>query len=212
MKKIIIQVLILLLILSCEKENQKEIIPDIPEYDTVAFGDYFPVYPNSYWIYLNKSGDTIIHKTDSIYTLWSNYNPVNNPYDTVKYYVTKYDGKAVNKYSIYVGSDSYHESGWESILPDELYKGNLFQERYDWPNTYYSGVIQTIDTTIMIHSNYYDSVVIVMEYCGPSPGILPYGKTFYAKKIGIIKTERCSYQSFDSIYSEEFLIRYHIEK
>jgi hypothetical protein len=212
MKKFIISALIPLAIISCEDDNQKEYRPNIQIYDTVTIGDYFPVYPNSYWIYTGSDGDTIIHKTDTGYFLWSNYNPINNPYDTVKYYVTTYDGKAVKKYNIYVGTDSYHESGWETILPDSIYIGNLFQKRYDWPNTYYSGKIQTIDTTLIFNSLHYDSVLIVLEYCGPSVGILPFGKTYFAKNIGIIKTERCSYQSFDSIVSEEFLINYHIEK
>ena len=210
--------MILIIILSCEEDNQKDNNSNIPDYDTVSsyntvsIGEYFPVYPNSFWIYLNSNGDTVVHKTDSIYSLWSNYNPINYPNDTTKYFVTKYDRKAVKKYSIYIGTDSYHEGGWETILPDSIYPGNLFEMRYDWPNTYYRGKIQTIDTTLKVNSIFYDSVIIVLKYYGPQDGKLPFGKTYYAKNIGIIKTERCTYQSFDSIISAESIISYHINK
>jgi len=195
--------LFLTILLSCEEEKQPVINNDVIKFDTVAIGEYFPVYPNSFWIYFSLNGDTIIHKTDSSYSL------INNPFDTTKFYVPIYDGLPVIKYKIHTGYHSYRESGWENILPDSLYVGNLFLKLYVYPTTYYTGKIQTIDTSLLINSIYYDSVITVLEYCGPSFGTtIPFGKTYYAKNIGIIKTERCNYQSFDSIFSEEFLIEY----
>jgi PKD repeat protein len=177
---------------------------------------YFPVFPNSYWIYLKSNGDTIIHKTDTAYILWSDYNPAWGPYDTTKYYVMKYDEKPVKKYSIFEGKDSWSDDGWLRILPDSLYIGNLFLERYHWPNkfvnVFYSGEILTIDTTLILNSVRYDSVLIVLEYCGSGIGQSPYGKTYYAKNIGIIKKELWNYNYKDSIISSEELLKYHIEK
>lgn len=212
MKKYFLPVLILLILAGCKKETPLVIDDNTgtPSYDTAAIGNYFPVYPDSYWIYLDSNGDTIVHRTTPGYYLWSNYNPINNPYDTTKYYVTLYDSMAVVTYTIFVGSGSYHESGWETLLPDSIYPGKLFQKRYAWPNSYFSGKIKAMDTSMVINSFQYDSVVEVLEYYGPSLGILPYGKTFYAKHVGIIKKERCYYTSFDSILSEEYLINYSI--
>ena len=173
-------------------------------YDTVKIGEYFPVYPNSYWIYKNQNGDTVIHRTSLQYHLFSNYHPVNSPYDTIKYYATLYDSMKVDYYSIYIGSHSYHESGWKRILPDSIELNMLFQENYIWANTYNSGKIETIDTSITIQTKLYNSVIIVQEYTDPSLGALNCGRTFYAKDIGIIKKELRDINT-DSITFEELL-------
>lgn len=203
-------ILFLLFFVSCKEEDPIDIGKNATKYDTVVSGDYFPVYPNSYWKYLKLNGDTVIHKTDSVYTLWSDYNAINNPYDTTKYYVTKYDGLAVDKYLIHVGSHSYHESGWKRILPDSIVIGNKFEKQYIWPNTHDGGIIQTVDTSLYINSVLFDSVIVVLEYTGPFLWSVPCGITYYAKHIGIIKSVSCFYQSFDSIISEESLINYSI--
>ncbi len=221
MKKYIMYILAFFVLTSCEKENLTvdNTVPDedsislLPVYDTVPMGEYFPAYPNSYWIYLNLDGDTVIHKTDTIYSLHSNYHPYQNPYDTTKYYACKYDGRTVKKYELSVRSNHYvHETSWETILPDNLYEGNLFLKHYSWPYTYSSGRILKIDTTVMLNSTSYDSVIIVLEYLGPGIGCVPHGKTYYAKNIGIIKKETCTGEGFDKITSQEILLNYHIEK
>ncbi|MBK7467339.1 MAG: hypothetical protein IPJ43_11235 [Saprospiraceae bacterium] len=219
MYKYVPLILFLLHIISCDKaanvtiDNKPTNVPidsnHTVKYDTAMIGGYFPVYPNSYWIYLDLNGDTIVHKTDSAYTLWPKFNPINNPYDTVKYFISKYDTMPVKKYSLYVGSKSYHESGWRKILPDSLYKNNLFDQQYILPNSYYSGLIQTIDTSLEINKIQYDSVIIVLEYYGPSIGKFPYGKTYYAKNIGIIKSESWDLSGNTKI-SEKCLIKYKI--
>jgi len=213
MLKYIILSFAFLIFLGCKDDNPITIIkPGVPPtYDTVEIGSYFPAYPNSYWMYQDLNGDTIIHQTDSAYFLFSNYNPINNPYDTTKYYAPLYDSMIVKKYSLYVGSSSYHESGWKTILPDSIYIGNMFTEQYIWSSTYYSGKITAIDTTMEISSVQYDSVLVVVEYIGPSVGTFTYGRTYYAKNIGIIKTEYWGING-DSITSEEILIKYHIER
>ena len=212
MKKIVLIFISVLIYFGCKKENDDvKDKNDIIKYDTVEIGVYFPVYPNSHWLYINQKGDSVLHKTSMTYQLFSNYNPINNPYDTIKYYATQYDSMKVDYYSIYIGSNSYHESGWKMLLPDSIELDNLFQENYIWPSTYNSGKVVAIDTSLLIQNHLYKSVIIVQEFTGPNLGALKCGKTYYAKGIGIIRKEFVDI-STDSIKEVEDLIEYKINK
>lgn len=104
MQKFILILIITFLYFSCKKERSiiinVEHPPETYQYDTVKIGDYFPVYPSSYWTYKNQNGDTITYKTSLDYQLFSNYHPYHNPYDTTKYFATLYNGKIVKCYKI----------------------------------------------------------------------------------------------------------------
>lgn len=209
-KQIVYCILFILFLTKCKKETDVSIpSSNIPIYDTAKIESYFPAYPKSYWKYLTLSGDTIIHQCSPTYNLVSNYNPINNPFDTIKYYASLYDSMIVKGYHLNLGSHSYHESGWKTLLPDSLYINNLFQECYFWPTTYQSGKIVAIDTSIIIKNHLYSNVIIVEEYTGPGIGAIKYGKTYYAKNIGIIKQEQVKIPS-DTIQFMAELIDYKI--
>ncbi|MEZ5106864.1 MAG: hypothetical protein R2757_20330 [Draconibacterium sp.] len=211
---------VFILIFSCNKENtdlmncdcdpidslnnDEEIIDSVIRLDTFKIGEYFPVYPNSKWVYLNQLGDTVKYMTSLNYEKCTLYQWYTDKIDTV-FYATRYNGFIVNKYEILEGSSSYHESPWKRILPDNLVLNKYFEEDYRYPSTYYRGKIIAKDTTFLN----FNSVIFVNEYIGPESGNISIGKTYYAKNIGIIRTEQW-YAGEDSIRAFEELIDYKI--
>jgi len=201
--------LLLIVIVSCSKENDDEKNKnDNVKIDTIFPGDYFPIYPNSYWMYLTSNDDTVIHKADSIYFLNTNYDPYKNPWDSSLYYAPKYDGKTVKGYLLSLGTTDYHSSRWRLLIDDSLYVGKVFNSCYIWPNSYWYGKVMNIDTSILMNSNQYDSVIIIMEYSSPPGYENQYIKYYYAKNIGIIRKEE--WFLYDDTTYEENLINYKI--
>ncbi|MFN8208711.1 MAG: PKD domain-containing protein [Bacteroidales bacterium] len=184
-------------------------LPETKQYDTIFPLPYFPAYPDSWWKYVNHQGDTVIHTTSPGYNLYLGYHPVYSPYDTSGFYAPVYDGHFVNRYKLHYDQVSYHGGSWKTLFPEEVSKGLMFLENYIWPSTYYSGQIESVDTTVVVQSVSYDSVIVVYEYLGPCLGCLPYGRTYYAKNTGIIKSVRWA-QINDSIISSEELIDFRI--
>ena len=201
--------LLLFIIVGCSEDNDDgDYKKDEVKIDTLFPRDYFPVYPNSYWIFKTSNNDTIVHKTDSIYFLNTNYDPYKNPYDSSLYYAPRYDGKTVKGYLISLGTTDYHSSRWRKIIDDRLFVGKVFSSCYLWPTSYWYGKVMNVDTSILINSNQYDSVIIIMEYSNPPGYENQYIKYYYAKNIGIIKKEE--WFLYDDTTYEENLINYKI--
>ncbi|MBP7508544.1 MAG: hypothetical protein KA807_12020 [Prolixibacteraceae bacterium] len=202
-------VLLVFTIIGCSKENDDgNKNTNEVKIDTIFPRNYFPAYPNSYWMYVTSKNDTIVHKTDSIYFLNTNYDPYKNPYDSSLYYAPRYDGKTVKGYLLELGTTDYHSSRWRLLIDDSLYTNKVFSSCYIWPNANWYGKVMNIDTTILLNSNQYDSVIVIMEYSSPPGYENQYIKYYYAKNIGIIKKEE--WYLYDNITYEENLIDYKI--
>jgi len=75
-------------------------------------------------------------------------------------------------------------------------------------NSYWYGKVMNLDTSMMINSNRFDSVDVIMEYSDPPGYNYYYSKYYYARNIGIIKYEEWFLD--DSATYEENLIEYEI--
>jgi len=204
----------IILIICCSKESDTgkndEWKNDEVKIDTIFTSEYFTAYPNSYWMYKTSNNDTVIHKTDSKYFQFSNYDAYHNPYDSSLYYAPLYDSRIVKKYSIATYLTDYHSSRWRLFIDDSLYHGKVFWSCYIWPNTHRKGKVMNIDTTIFLNSVKYDSVIVIMEYEDEVGYRIHNVKYYYAKHIGIIK--RMEWWEYDSIINEENLIEYKINE
>ncbi len=56
-----------IMLFACTKKQGGIERPPYHRPDTIKPKDYFPVYPGSFWKYLNKDGDTVRHFTESTY-------------------------------------------------------------------------------------------------------------------------------------------------
>lgn len=178
--------IVLMVIVGCKKEEaaQEEEIVTETTIETIYPESYFPAYPGSFWEYEDSNGDTTRVETSPTYVLSYSQNGPN-------YYAPHYDGMVVRKYLISTSATDYHSSKWKRILPDELYVGNVFLQKYVHPSTDYSGTILAIDTSISINGIQYDSVIVVKESNGPNGNgtYHPLANMYYAKHIGVIRTE-----------------------
>jgi len=174
-------------LLSCSKESEEK--NDNVVIDTIFPRSYFPTYPKSYWVYLTSNSDTVVHKTDSIYSLHTNYDPYKNPWDSSLFYAPQYEGRTVKGYYLALGTTDYHSSRYRLLIDDSLYTGKVFNSCFIWPNSDWYGKVINIDTTVLINSVRYDSVIIIMEYSDPPGYENQYVKYYYAKNIGIIRKE-----------------------
>ena len=199
----------LVFLLSCRKEHKDTpIVVTGPTYDTIFPGSYFPAYPHSYWIYRSSEGTTVTYKTDSLYSLHTNYDRYQNPSDSSLYYAPVYNGRVVKGYLLSLATSDYHSSRWEVLIDNNLYVGKEFGSYYSWPANYNYRKVLSIDTAVTVSSHVYDSVIILMEYSNPPGTWYRYSKIYYAKHVGVIK--RLDWHSTDSSFYEENLVDYRI--
>ena len=221
-KKIIPAALLLtgiwFLFATCEKEEEPEIV--LP-------GDYFPVYPGSYWVYSN--GKTI--KCEANYQLHSYYDNYDNVQSKEKK-VPVWDGRYVYKYKIYQNNvdapfkEILRESGstWSIHNFDYCPDCNVMREVISLNTTVdlniapyledfvCDTIFEETDTIVDCDSLIsYDSVIVVKEYIdmeglGEDCWHL---KEYYAKHHGLIKREiqDCTDTTISSPVTEFILLR-----
>lgn len=217
MKKVLLICFVVLLVCCKKKDNAVEPDPTPPikidtvviKYDTVPIGSYFPVYPKSIWYYKDLNGNEVIHQTDSIYTLSS--EPRLKAIYLKPVFVPKYDHMIVNVYEWLDTPWPPFQDPWLQLLPPDIKKG--FYVAKDGPNEFNRmAVVNAVDTSLVVNSVQYDSVIIVTysSLSSPTPPTYaPYQRLYFAKNIGIIKR---TFLSSGSVSGEEVLVNYKLGK
>jgi len=129
-------------------------------YDTIFPLDYFPVFPGSYWKYVDSNNDTTIIKTDSSYQ--KDYYTIGSAaYMSDTFFVPVYNQIPIWGYEAHTGPISNSGSSpLTRILSDSLPVGSSWVI-YSWSGTQVSRKIIAKDTTITISSNsYYQQLLL----------------------------------------------------
>ena len=179
--------ILIFILYSCKKEEQVN-------YQTIYPLPYLPVYPGSYWIYLDENGDTVISATDKTYILHSYKSSAISGGFTDPVYVPYWDGTPVYGYS-------YPTYTVSAAFSDEYAKGEhqvgfLSEELNQYWGVYYSQygggfrVVVAIDTSITVESVLYDHVIVVNDYGSYYTRPISFGESnYYAKNIGLIRKD-----------------------
>ena len=182
---------------ACNK-NKNEII------ETIEPGSYFPVYPGSYWKYVDSNGDTLIRETEPEYVEDIYY--VGGVAEQGPYFVPIYEGKPIwGYYEHYKNpAHTYDYPGFVLILSDSLYSWNT----YIWRTPALMRKVVFKDSSINVQGNIYYPTLMVQEYIQPdmSPDTSWVYKRYYTEHVGLINEQYLDYSGIYTIY----LIDYHI--
>ncbi len=198
----------ILFLSSCSEESKQE-EPE-PEVILAPSGDYLPMYPGSYWDYLNAEGDTVrfytLDETEltDVCGAYSNEEP--EGFDNEQYYTTSlirypYLNNLDNVFSYYVP----RIEKWGSYPPDEYYCHSIFRENIGerWIITqvdqYTSNILvaKVIDKRPVESLYHYstDSIIIAERRYEPNYGVppgyeispaYPVNYLYFAKHIGLV--------------------------
>jgi hypothetical protein len=181
----------------------------LASYDTIAPGDYFPIYPGSYWIYDNS--DTIkSFKEYNLIGLGHKYtglsqthgDPPNDPsFPVDSIYIPSVHVSSVDAdYNFYFYSIPFDKRlNLTRYLPivseeNEFHIKQWEDERYDYD--YNSITILNVDTSLYINNTLFEDVVIAEHFNMPnligdisSNYSYVTKKLYFAKDIGLIKSE-----------------------
>lgn len=203
--------------ISCEKNGTTD---EEPILDTIPPGEYFPVYPGSWWVY--QKGDTLKTADDyQEFTYISDCDDLRNTRSlALPLFLDNniYGSRYVNRYMLSNPFlDCRYPLPFIPVLSDTL--GQVFVKGV--PDLYHHLLGKTIakDTSIKINGVVYEDVIITIEYdraCSESSGYTPVQcatmKEYFARGIGLIKREK----GRNIVYTEwetEYEIRdFHINK
>lgn len=199
-------------IFACTKDktltNNNPATTNVTSYDTIFPLNYFPVFPGSWWKYVDSNNDTTIVKTDSVYQ--QDYYTVGSAaYVSDTFFVPIYNNIPIWSYEAHTGPISHSGSyPLTRILSDSLPVGSNWIIS-NWSGTQISRKIIAKDTTISISSNSYNPTIVIEEYFsyGP-PNYIWIARRYYTKNIGMIKEDL--YNSIDSTVNSKQIIGYFI--
>ncbi|MFZ6052583.1 hypothetical protein [Halocola ammonii] len=200
--------MILVVLLSCGKEE------DYTPYPVIKPLEYFPVYPGSWWRYVDSNNDTTTIKTAPEYQLDA-YKITSAAFESDSFYVPVYDGTPIWQYHAHVGPISHSGSTpLRRILYDTTAIGYNWSV-YNWGGTAKRRKLVARDTSISISSTIYHPTILIEEYYtqGPPnyyPGYIWVARRYYTKDIGLIKEDLYDYQN-DSVTTKE-IIDFHINQ
>ncbi len=193
------------IVFSCKKDK---VSPTNKPYATIEPLSYFPVYPGSYWKYVNANNDTTIIETAPEYQLDFYTEAGQHTSDT--FYVPIYNGVPIWGYEEHTGSISYGGSyPLATILSETLPVWQSWIIK-NWGAIKHSRRVSAKDTTITINgTDYYPTIVIdQFWYSGGPPNMPMINKRYYTKNIGLIKED--TYNFIDSSVVTKEIIDYHI--
>lgn len=209
--------ILIILVGACSKDANNIYDPVNTEgYDTIFPLSYFPVYPGSFWKYIDSNNDTILITTDSTYSKDA-FAAGGASYFSDTFYVPRYNypgqynHTAIWRHEAHTGPISNAGSyPLTRILSDSLPVGNSWTI-FNWAGTSVSRKIITRDTTIDILGTKYHPTIAIEEYYshGP-PTYIWINRRYFTKNIGMVKEE--SYNYSDSTHNEKLLIEYHIQQ
>lgn len=198
-------------ICACTKEksqNNTQINPTHSSYDTLFPLDYFPVFPGSYWKYVDTQNNITVIQTDTTYQ--KDYYTVGAAaFVSDTFYVPIYNGTPIWRYKAHTGSISHSGSTpLPRILSDSLPIGSQWVI-YSWTGTQVSRRLLAKDTSIEISNHIFYPTIVVEEFYSQGPTYnLWIVRRYYTQNIGLIKEER--YNVLDSTISSKELVDYFI--
>ncbi len=197
MKKIVyILILGFVVLLGCNEGENEFIFPK----------DYFPAYPQSYWVYSN--GTTV--KVSPGYHEHKYYEGLESTATSDNVYVPKIESQFVYEYSI---TQNDNRVPLKKLLSER--SGDDWLVNY-WEDGQIRRQVINKDTSVTLSSplenegiQTFDSCIIVIEYFKDTIAHEWQTKEIYAPKVGLIKQE-VRRDSISIIYKE--LIRYYISE
>jgi hypothetical protein len=197
-------------VFSCKKdENVEENIsstsnPTATSYDTIFPLNYFPVFPGSYWEYVDSNNDTTIIRTDSSYKK-DQYTYGSAAFVSDTFFVPFYNNIPIWGYEAHTGPISNSGSyPLTTILSDSLPVGTNWVIS-NWTGTEISRKIIAKDTTIITSTSLYYPTIVVEEYYSYGPPVYTWIKRrYYTKDIGLIREEIYDYPNA-TINSKELI-------
>lgn len=151
--------------------------------------DYFPVYPGSYWKYVDSDEDTTIIRTNSSYQKDS-YQNQQAPKKSDTCLVPIYNNIPIWGYEAHTGPISHAGSyRLTRILSESLPVGSYWGI-YSWGGINVTRKIIAKDTTITISNKPYYPTIIVEEYYSSLSVTNVWKATrYYTKHIGLVKED-----------------------
>jgi hypothetical protein len=196
---------------SCEKKGNEDPPKNELSYDTIFPKDYLPVYPGSYWKYLDEKEDTIMSQTSDHYLL-DYYEYQTAGYISDSFFVPVLDNVPIWGYKAHSEPISHAGS-----YPFTLILNDTSNIGYNWQIAYWMGnenrrIIIAKDTIIQLSTSFkFDSVIVVKEYQSQPENVPEWWyKRYYAKYVGMIKEEY--WFSYDSTYKIKELFEYFINR
>lgn len=209
--------MLIILVGACSKDANNNNDPmNTDGIDTIIPLSYFPVYPGSFWKYLDSNNDTVLITTDSTYSKDA-YSIGGASFISDSFYVPRYNypghynHTAMWRYEAHTGPISNAGSyPLTRILSDSLPVGSSWTI-YNWAGTGVNRKIIARDTIIDILGTMYHPTIAIEEYYSHGPPMYIWiNRRYYTKDIGMVKEE--SYNYSDSTHNEKLLIEYHIQK
>jgi hypothetical protein len=209
--RIIMLILLIMIHFSCENKDNEDPPKNELSYDTIFPKYYLPVYPGSYWKYLDEKEDTVISQTSDYYILDYYEYPVAG-YISDSFFVPVLDNVPIWGYEAHSGPISHAGS-----YPFTLILNDTSNIGYNWQIAYWAGnenrrIIIAKDTIIQLSTSFkFDSVIVVKEYQSQPENVPEWWyKRYYAKYVGMIKEEY--WFSYDSTYNKKELFEYFINR
>ncbi len=189
-----------LLFVSCKKEST-DVYPDFENADTAFPGRYMPYYPNSWWKYVDRSGDTVVKRSSSSY---------------MRHELITREGD--HDYHYAVISPVYEGElflGYQKVIPDGIYANlqTIFMEtlgttyiveeygyrsgppviywQYDFTPSLSLSVNSVLYTNVVkvqsSYHNYQSPVKIWIDYYAPDVGLIESTHDFPNDTLGFVK-------------------------
>ncbi len=212
-------ILIFVFLFACKKDipvTEPDPVNNVNGYDTLKPLNYYPVYPGSYWKYLENDTDTVIHSTSSSYL----------PHSYLSYKGLDGYGNYVEQYSdtVYVpflnNNPIYQYHKIQYVAPP--FGGNYtqwpilsetvgFQFERNWEETQYGDFREHVKVVQKTVNNDQDSVIILKGHWVLGPNINKITTEVYIKDIGLSSHFLIDTVAMDTINKLQ-LINYHINK
>jgi len=220
MKNLALIIIISVFLCECKKDNSSTNSNNnlnwAPSYDTLKPLNYYPIYPGSYWKYLENDSDTVIYNASSTYLL-HNYlkykgNDINGNYvelysDTV--YVPFLNNNPIYQYNKIQHIDppfGDHYTLWP-ILSENI----GFQFDRSWGDTRFGDFREKVKVIQKTVNNDQDSIIILRGHWVFGPNIKNITIEVYNKDIGLSSHLTIDTVAMDTIYKLQ-LIDYYINK
>jgi hypothetical protein len=169
--------------------------------DTVKPGAYLPVYPGSYWKYVNENNDTVVKRASAAWQQHSfAYSKDGITYQSGAAYVPYWMGKPVYRYSTLLETrDCDGPTGvFEPVplLTETAGEKWFYQHRFPCGDQHisqpvYKREVVAKDTSVQVNSVTYSNVIQVMDYWLFGANVQPSNVRYYyyARDIGLVRMD-----------------------
>lgn len=190
-------ILLLMLGYGCQDNETEYLFPK----------DYFPAYPESYWIF----SDGTMMKVSPGYHKHDYYEELGNNITSEQVYVPKIDNDYVYEYAI---TQKDNREPLKQLLSENY--GDDWRVSSQPPNGQLRRKVVNRDTTVTLNNpvenneqKKFDSCIVVIEYFKDTIAHTWQTKEIYAPKIGLIRQE--IRRGEDSLVAKE-LVKYYISE